>query len=36
MPTNKEIVAAVYTSFSEGDVPAVLAVMDPKNRVDRG
>jgi ketosteroid isomerase-like protein len=29
MPTNKEIVDAAYASFAEGDVPAVLAMMDP-------
>lgn len=28
MPTNKEIVAAGYASMAEGDVPAVLAIMD--------
>jgi uncharacterized protein len=30
MATNKEIVAAAYASFAEGDVPSVLAIMDPK------
>jgi ketosteroid isomerase-like protein len=30
MPTNKEIVEALYASFATGDVPAVLAGMDPK------
>ena len=30
MPTNKEIVEALYASFAKGDVPAVLAGMDPK------
>lgn len=30
MPTNKEIMAAAYASFAVGDVPAVLAIMDPK------
>src|ERR1700685_2563798 len=30
MPTNKEIIEAAYASFAVGDVPAVLAVMDPK------
>ena len=30
MPTNKEIIEAAYASFAKGDVPAVLAVMDPK------
>ena len=29
MPTNKEIVDAAYASFAEGDVTAVLAMMDP-------
>jgi ketosteroid isomerase-like protein len=29
MPTNKEIIAAAYGSFAKGDVPAVLATMDP-------
>jgi ketosteroid isomerase-like protein len=29
MPTNKEIIDAAYASFATGDVPAVLAVMDP-------
>jgi ketosteroid isomerase-like protein len=28
--TNREIVEAVYASFAKGDVPAVVAVMDPK------
>jgi uncharacterized protein len=28
--TNKEIIEAAYASFAKGDVPAVLAVMDPK------
>jgi uncharacterized protein len=30
MPTNKEIIASIYASFAKGDVPAVLAAMDPK------
>jgi ketosteroid isomerase-like protein len=30
MPTNKECVQAIYASFAKGDVPAVLAAMDPK------
>jgi uncharacterized protein len=30
VPTNKEIMEALYASFAKGDVPAVLAVMDPK------
>jgi len=30
MPTNKEIVAGLYASFAKGDVPSVLAGMDPK------
>ena len=30
MPTNKEIVNAAYARFAVGDVPSVLAVMDPK------
>ena len=30
LPTNKEIVEAAYASFATGDVPAVLAIMDPK------
>jgi ketosteroid isomerase-like protein len=30
MATNKEIMEAAYASFAKGDVPAVLAVMDPK------
>jgi len=30
MPTNKEIVEAAYAGFAVGDVPSVLAVMDPK------
>jgi ketosteroid isomerase-like protein len=30
MPTNKEIIKAAYASFAVGDVPAVLASMDPK------
>jgi ketosteroid isomerase-like protein len=29
MATNKEIIAAAYASFAEGDVPSVLALMDP-------
>ena len=29
MPTNKEIIAGAYASFAKGDVPSVLAVMDP-------
>jgi ketosteroid isomerase-like protein len=28
--TNKEILEAAYASFAQGDIPAVLAVMDPK------
>ena len=27
---NKEIIEAIYASFAKGDVPAVLAFMDPK------
>ena len=30
MPTNKEIIAATYASFAKGDVPSVVAVMDPE------
>ena len=30
MPTNKEIIEAGYASLAKGDVPAVLAIMDPK------
>ena len=30
VPTNKEIVEAAYASFVKGDVPGVLAMMDPK------
>ena len=30
MTTNKEIIAALYASFAKGDVPTVLAAMDPK------
>jgi ketosteroid isomerase-like protein len=30
MPANKDIIAAAYASFANGDVPAVLAVMDPE------
>jgi hypothetical protein len=30
VPNNKEIMAALYASFAKGDVPAVLAGMDPK------
>jgi len=30
LPTNKEITEATYASFAKGDVPAVVAVMDPK------
>ena len=30
MATNKEIIEAAYASFAKGDVPAVLAMMDPK------
>jgi ketosteroid isomerase-like protein len=30
LPTNKEIIEAAYASFAKGDVPAVLAAMDPK------
>lgn len=30
MTSNKEIIAGAYVSFSKGDVPSVLAVMDPK------
>ncbi|MFM2079196.1 MAG: hypothetical protein RJA49_3086 [Actinomycetota bacterium] len=29
MATNKEIVEGVYASFVQGDVPAVMAAMDP-------
>jgi uncharacterized protein len=29
MPTNKDIMRAAYGSFASGDVPAVLALMDP-------
>jgi len=29
MPTNKEIISSAYASFAIGDVPSVLAVMDP-------
>ena len=30
MPTNKEIIETAYGNFAKGDVPAVLAAMDPK------
>ena len=30
MPSNKEIIEAGYASFAKGDVPAVVAMMDPK------
>jgi ketosteroid isomerase-like protein len=30
LSTNKEIVESVYASFAKGDVPAVLALMDPE------
>ncbi len=30
MPTNKEIMQGLYASFAKGEVPAVLAGMDPK------
>jgi hypothetical protein len=30
LPTNKEIIETTYGNFATGDVPAVLAVMDPK------
>jgi uncharacterized protein len=30
MPTNKEIVETAYASFAVGDVPSVLAIMDPQ------
>lgn len=30
MSTNKEIVETAYASLAKGDVPAVLAIMDPK------
>jgi ketosteroid isomerase-like protein len=30
MATNKEVIEAAYATFAKGDVPAVLAVMDPK------
>lgn len=30
MPTSEEIVEATYASVAKGDVPAALAVMDPK------
>ena len=29
MPTNKEIMESAYASFALGDVPTVLALMDP-------
>jgi ketosteroid isomerase-like protein len=29
MATNKEIIATAYDNFAKGDVPSVLAVMDP-------
>jgi len=35
MPTNKEIVKAAYASFAVGDVPSVLAVMDPRSSGQR-
>ena len=30
MTTNKEIIAGVYASFAKGDVPSVVALMDPE------
>ena len=30
MPTNKEIIESLYASFATGDVPTVLAGMDPQ------
>jgi hypothetical protein len=30
MATNKEIIAAAYAAFAQGDVPAVLAAMHPE------
>ena len=30
LPTNKQIMQAAYQAFAQGDVPAVLAVMDDK------
>jgi hypothetical protein len=30
VPTSEEIVEATYASVAKGDVPAALAVMDPK------
>ena len=30
MATNKEIIESAYASFANGDIPGVLAVMDPK------
>lgn len=30
VPTNKEIIEIAYQNFAKGDVPAVLASMDPK------
>ena len=30
MPTDKEIIGAAYAGFAKGDVPSVMAVMDPK------
>jgi uncharacterized protein len=30
MSTNKEIISSAYESFAKGDVPAVLALMDPQ------
>ena len=30
MATNKEIIESAYASFAKGDIPSVLAVMDPK------
>ena len=30
MTTNKELAESAYASFATGDVPAVLALMDPK------
>jgi ketosteroid isomerase-like protein len=28
--TNKEVIETAYAGFAKGDVPAVLAMMDPK------
>ena len=30
MTTNKEIIAGAYASFAKGDVPSVVALMDPE------